>query len=187
MKKFLMLLMILTISCCGTPNPHFYQPVAIQQAEITYPKFKGTVLVKNILLSSDVARPQITTIGDDDFRLKIDEFNRWGSSPNKLIQNVLRQDLNVYLPNADVEMQTPLMKNYQYAVMVEINAFIGKLKKDAKLEATYAILNQNGKTLKSGKLNESVAIKGGYDDYVMAQSRLLSVLAAEIAGDLNRL
>ena len=187
MKKFLMLLMVLTVSCCGTPNPHFYQPVPIQQSEMSYPKFKKTVLVKNILLPSDVSRPQITTIGDDDFRLKIDEFNRWGTSPSKLIQNVLRQDLSIYLPNADVVMQTPLVKNYQYAVMIEINTFIGRLKKDAKLEATYAILDQNGKTLESGKINESTAIEGGYDDYVMAQSRLLGVLAAEIAGDLSRL
>ena len=187
MKKILMLVMILTLSCCGSPTPKFYQPVAMQQTEITYPKFKGAVLIKNILLTAEAARPQITTIGDDDFRLKIDEFNRWGAAPNKLIQNVLRQDLSAYLPNADVEIQTPLVKNYQYAVLVEINTFNGKLGKEAILEANYAILNPNGKTLESGKLKESIAIKGGYDDYVMAQSRLLGALSAEIAADLNRL
>ena len=182
-----MLLIILSVSCCGSPTPHFYQPIALQTAEITYPQFKKSILVKNILLPAEVARPQITTTGDDNFRLKIDEFNRWGAAPEKLIQNVIRQDLNVYLPNANVEVQTPLQKNYQYAVAIEINTFGGKLGEEAMLEAGYVILKTNGQALKTGNLKESVAIEGKYDDYVTAQSRLLSVLSAQIAGDLSKL
>lgn len=182
-----MLLVILTISCCGSPNPKFYQPITLKTAELTYPQFKKTVLLKNILLPAEVARPQITTIGNDEYMLKIDEFNRWGASPDKLFKNVLRQDLNVYLPNAQIENQTPLRKNYQYAVAIEINTLSGKLNEKATLEAEYNILNKNGNSVKSGKLSESIAIKGGYDNYVVAQSRLLSALAAQIAADLNNL
>jgi len=179
--------MILTVSCCRSTNPHFYQPVAITTADLAYRDFKKTVLVKNVIMPAEQRRPQITTIGKDDVTLRIDEFNRWGAMPDKLIQNVIRQDLNSYLPNADIEIQTPLQKNYQYAVMVEINTFNGKLGEKAVLEANYAILNKSGVSLKSGDLNESVAIKGGYDEYVKAQSRLLGALTEEIAADLSKL
>lgn len=182
-----MLLMILTLSCCSSQNPNFYQPISIKTSEIDYPQFNKTVLLKTLILPAEVARPQITTQGKDGYSLKIDEFNRWGASPDKLFQNALRQDLNAYLPNAQIEVQTPLKKNYQYAVAVEINTLSGQLNKEAILEAEYIILNSNGKSIKSGKLKESIAIKRQYADYVIAQSHMLSALAAQIAADLNNL
>ena len=172
------------VSACSSPAPNFYQPVSVKTADITYPNIKGTVLIQQVILPAEVARPQITTIGNNDFELKIDEFNRWGASPEKLVQRVLNQNLSRYLPNANVENQTSFRKNYKKAIAVEITEMGGKLGKEAILSGSYFIKNSNGVVIKSGKLNESVGIKNGYEEYVLAQSRLLGALSAQIAADL---
>jgi uncharacterized lipoprotein YmbA len=187
MKKLCFLILIFVVSACSSPKPHFYQPVAIKTADVSYNNFKETLLVQSISLPAEAARPQITTLGKDDFELKIDEFNRWGASPEKLIQRVIWQNLNLYLPKASIEVQTPIKKNYKYAVAVEITEMGGKLGKEATLSASYFIKNQNGTVVKAGKLSESVAISAGYDAYVLAQSRLIGALSAQIAADVAHL
>ena len=175
------------VSACSSPQPHFYQPVTVKTADASYNNFKGSLLIQPVLLPAEAARPQITTIGKDDFELKIDEFNRWGAAPEKLIQRVIGQNLSLYLPNAIIEVQTPIKKNYVYAIAVEITEMGGKLGKEAILGASYFIKDQNNKIVKSGKLSESVAIDDGYDAYVLAQSRLIGALSARIAADISRL
>lgn len=187
MKKLLLLTLILLISACSSPSPKFYQPVVTKTSNITYDRVNGTILLQQLLLPAEVSRPQITTIGQNDFELKIDEFNRWGASPDKLFQRIIAEDLIGYLPNANVELQTPLRKNYKYAVAVEITNLSGKLGDTAALGASYFIKNKNGAVIKSGRLNESVALEGSYNEYVLAQSRLLGALAAQIAADLSQL
>lgn len=187
MNKLLLLILIFVVSSCSSPQPRFYQPIAIKTANIDYANFKGSLLIQSVLLPAEAARPQITTIGKDDFELKIDEFNRWGAAPEKLIQRVIGQNLSLYLPNATIEVQTPIKKNYKYAIAVEITEMGGKLGKEAFLDASYFIKDQNGKLVKSGKLGESVAIENGYDAYVLAQSRLIGALSAQIAADISRL
>ena len=175
------------ISACSSPQPHFYQPVAVKTTDVSYNDFKGSLLIQPILLPAEAARPQITTIGKDDFELKIDEFNRWGAAPEKLIQRVIGQNLSYYLPNAIIEVQTPIKKNYKYAIAVEVTEMGGKLGKEAVLGASYFIKDQNGKIVKSGKLSESATINTGYDAYVLAQSKLIGALSAQIAADISHL
>ena len=187
MKKiFLTLLFILTTGC-SSPQPHFYQPITMKTTELSYPAVKGVILLQSLILPAEASRPQITTIGKNSYELNIDEFNRWGAAPDKLFQRIINQNLSICLPNASIENQTPIRKNYKYAVAIEITEMTGKLEKEAVLNASYFIKNRGGNTIKSGKLDEAIAIKGGYDDYVLAQSRLLSALSAQIAADLNSL
>ena len=187
MKKLLLLILIFVVSSCASPQPRFYQPVAMKSTDVSYADFRGTLLISPVLLPAEAARPKITTIGKNDIELKIDEFNRWGAAPEKLIQSVIRQNLGYYLPGATVEVQTPIKKNYKYAVTVEISEMGGKLGKEALFAASYYIKNSNGKVIKSGKIRESVAIETGYDAYVLAQSRLIGALSAQIAADISRL
>lgn len=186
-KKTLVLVLVMLLASCGSPAPKFYQPIALKTAELDYPKFKKTILIQPIILDAETSRPQITTTGQKDFELKIDEFNRWGAAPDKLIQRVIAQNLATYFPNADIESQTPLRKNYAYAVAVEISEMSGRLDDFAALEAVYFIKNSNGKIIKSGKISERVAIEGGYDVYIPAQSRLLGAMSAQIAADISEL
>lgn len=187
MKKILILALALLSTACSSPKPHFFQPVAMQTAAQSYPNVKFTVLLNQVLLPAEAARPQIATLGAEDYEVRIDEFNRWGATPERLIQRVLNQNLSLSLPNAIIENQTPLRKNYQYAVAVEITEMSGRLDDYAVLKASYYIKNRMGRIVKSGRFDNRLKIDGGYDEYVPAQSSLLGELAAQISAELAKL
>ncbi len=187
MKKFWMLLLIFTISACSSRNPNFYQPIAMNETQQVYPDFKQNILVDNVLLPAVQAKPQITTLGDENYELKIDEFNRWGANPDKLIQQVINDDLSLIFPNALVENKTTLRKNYKYAVWIEIQKMSGRLDEDATLQASYFIKNKTGRIIKQGQFKKTIQIDGDYEAYIPAQSKLFSLLAGTIADDLIKL
>lgn len=187
MKKLIAISCFLLMCGCASQQPNFYQPVAIKTAEVSYPNFKGIVLLPSVIMPAEVSRPQITTIGKTNYELKIDEFNRWGASPDKLIQTTLNQDLSFYLPSATIENQTSLRKNYKYAVAVEVTELGGKLDERANFSASYYIKNEDGKIIKTGEIKKSMNIRGGYSEYVEAQSQMIGNLAAKIATDLSKL
>ena len=187
MKNIFSFILIAILSGCASPAPHFYQPVEIKTDAIATAKLSGTILLQSLLLPAEVSRPQITTIGENEYELKIDEFNRWGAAPDKLFQRVIAQDLAYYLPNASIEVQTPIRKNYKYAIAIEVTEMSGKLGDTAQFSASYFIKNRNGFTLKTGQFQEKFKIDTGYDNYVLAQSQMLSKLAAQIAADLSHL
>lgn len=184
MKRFWLLLLIFTVSACASKNPNFYQPVALNESQQVYADFKQNILVDNILLPAVQTKPQIATLGDENYELKIDEFNRWGANPDKLIQQVINDDLSLIFPNAIIENKTTLRKNYKYAVWIEIQKMSGRLDENALLQASYFIKNKRGRILKQGQFKQDMAIDGDYDAYIPAQSKLLSLLAKAIADDL---
>ena len=187
MKKFLIAVLVLLSTGCSSPKPHFYQPVAMQTAQTTYQNVKSTILLNQVLLPAEAARPQITTLGKEDYDVRIDEFNRWGATPERLVQSVLNQNLSILLPNAVIENQSPLRKDYHYAVAVEITQMSGKLDSYATLKASYFIKNKLGRIIKSGRFANTTKIDGGYDEYVPAQSLLLGELAEQISADIAKL
>lgn len=187
MKKTLIAMLAALTAACSSPTPNFFQPVAMKTAEQTYPDVRKTILINQVLLPAEAARPQITTLGKKDYDVKIDEFNRWSASPERLIQQATNENLSLYLPNAAIENQSPLRKNYQYAVAIEIQEFNGRLDKFATLKASYYIKNKQSRIIKSGRFSQSAEIDGAYDKYVPAQSRLLGALSQQIASDLARL
>lgn len=187
MKKIFSFILLLLLCGCSSPTPHFYQPVALSNNTVDASKLRGTILLQSILLPSEINRPQITTIGENDYELKIDEFHRWGATPDKLFQRVIAQDLAYYLPDASIEVQTQIRKNYKYAVAIEVTEMSGKLGKTAYFSAAYFIKNSSGYTVKRGKIKEKLEIQSGYDEYVMAQSSMFDKLAKKIADDLSHL
>lgn len=187
MKKIIIAALALLTAACSSPKPNFFQPIAMQTAENTYPNVKFTLLLNQVLLPAEAARPQIATLGKENYEVKIDEFNRWGAAPERLVQRVLNQNLSLLLPNAVIENQTPLRKNYQYAVAVEITEMSGRLDDYAVLQASYFIKNKSGHIIKSGRFDNKVKINGGYDAYIPAQSALLGQLATQIARDTANL
>lgn len=187
MKKALIFVLAMLGVACSSPKPSFYQPTPLKTAEITYDKVKSTILLNQVLMPAEAARPQITTLGQEDYELKIDEFNRWGATPERLVQRVLNENLSLYLPNAMIENQTPLRKNYQYAVAVEISEMSGRLNEFAVLQASYFIKNKLNQIIKAGKFDGKKLIDGEYTAYVPAQSALLGGLARQISKDIARL
>ncbi len=187
MKKTLIIILTALAAACSSPAPHFFQPVAMKAAEQTYPNVKKTILLNQVLLPAEAARPQITTLGKKDYDVKVDEFNRWSASPERLIQQTANDNLSLYLPNATIENQTPLRKNYQYAVAIEVQEISGRLDKFATLKASYYIKNRQNRIIKSGRFSETTEIDGEYNKYIPAQSRLLGALCRQIAADLAQL
>ena len=160
MKKFWLLLLIFTISACASKNPNFYQPVAWNEMQQIYPEFKQNILVDNVLLPASQTKPQITTLGRENYELKIDEFNRWGANPDKLIQQVINDDLSLIFPNAIIENKTTLRKNYKYAVWIEIQKMSGRLDENAMLPG---VQQRVGRTKIHGNvLGQEPAEKSGY-------------------------
>lgn len=182
-----MIILTALVAACSSPAPHFFQPVAMKTAEQTYPNVKKTILLNQVLLPAEASRPQITTLGKKDYDVKVDEFNRWSAAPERLIQQTINDNLSLYLPNAVVENQTPLRKNYQYAVAIEIQEISGRLDKFATLKASYYIKNKQNRIIKSGRFLQSTEISGGYNKYIPAQSKLLGTLSQQIADDLSKL
>jgi len=187
MKKAIILVLAALAAACSSPQPHFFQPTAIKTAETVYNNVRSTILLNQVLMPAEAARPQITTLGKEDYEVKIDEFNRWGATPERLIQQVLNENLSLYLPHAVIENQTPLRKNYRYAVAVEISEMNGRLGEYAELKASYFIKNKQNRIIRSGKFSGRRKIEGGYDAYVPAQSSLLAELAADIAKKVAKL
>lgn len=186
MKNIFAIFIIALISGCSSPTPNFFQPVSIVTGDRVYPELKGIILLNNVLIPAEASRPQITTLGEEDYEVKIDEFNRWGASLEKLVMRVLNNNLGFYFPNAVIENQSSLRKNYKYAIAVEITEISGRLDDIATLKASYFIKNKNNNIIKSARFANSIKIDGDYDEYVPAISRLLGELAEKIAQDLPK-
>ena len=187
MKKYISVCLLALVAACSSPNPDFFQPVPMMVSTERYPNVTSMILLNQVLMAPETTRPQITTLGKKDFQVKIDEFNRWGAAPERLVQRVINQNLSQLMPNAMVENQSTLRKNYKYAVVVEIQEMSGRLNENTYLKASYFIRNKKGKIIKSGRFNKEMVIKGGYEEYVPAHSKLLAELSAQIAKDLAKL
>ncbi len=184
MKKIGLFAITFMLFGCFSPAVKFYQPIYVKKQNVTYSEFKDTVLLYPVLLPSEVSRPQIVTLGRKDFEVKIDEFNRWATQPEKMIQSVINENLANLLPNAKIYNQTNLRKNHKYALFVEIQELNGRLNEKAILKASYFIKNKSGKIVKSGNFYEIVAIDGRYNAYIPAISETLSNLSDDIAKTL---
>ena len=187
MKKIGVFLITFMLFGCFSPASKFYQPIYIKKQNVSYNEFKGAVLLYPVLLPAEISRPQIVTLGKKDFEVKIDEFNRWASQPEKMVQRIINESLSNLLPNANIYNQTNLKKEFKYAVFVEVLELTGRLNEKAMLKASYFIKNKSGKIVKSGNFYEIVAIDGKYDAYIPAISGSLSNLSEDIAKALNDL
>ncbi|MBQ8750622.1 MAG: membrane integrity-associated transporter subunit PqiC [Alphaproteobacteria bacterium] len=183
MKKYIFVLSILLSACCST-EPNFYQPVATKYENVASDKFNNTILINQIILPSEIARPQIISLGKYDYEIRVDEFNRWASQPEKMFQRVINENLSNLLPNALIENQTVLRKNYKYAIAIEIQDLNGRLDEKSYLDANYYIKDKRNNIIKSGKFNKTIAINDGYSAYIPAISNLLGELSKNIANDI---
>ena len=184
MKKILVFILSSMMCGCFNHTPNFYQPVQNKTTDIVYSDFKDMILISPVVVPSEISRPQIVTLGKEDYEVRIDEFNRWASQIEKMIQRVINNDLSLIFNNARIENQSTLRKDYKYAVNVEIQELSGRLDEKATVKASYFIRNKSGKIVKSNNFYEVVAISGDYDAYVPAISDILGNLSKNIAKDI---
>ena len=187
MKKIGIFILSSLLCGCFSPIPNFYQPVSEKKVDVVYNNFKDTILIAPVIVPSEIARPQIVTLGNEDYEVKIDEFNRWATQVEKMIQRVMNNNLSLIFNNAQIENQSTLRKDYKYAVNIEIQELSGRLDEKAMVKASYFIRNKSGKIVKSNSFYEIVAIKGDYDAYVPAISNILGNLSKNIANDIVKI
>jgi uncharacterized lipoprotein YmbA len=184
MKKIGVFLITFMLFGCFSPASKFYQPIYVKKQNVSYNEFKGAVLLYPVLLPAEISKPQIVTLGKEDYEVRIDEFNRWASQIEKMIQRVINNNLGLIFNNARIENQSTLRKDYKYAINIEIQELSGRLDEKATVKASYFIRNKSGKILKSNNFYEVVAISGDYDAYVPAISDILGNLSKNIAKDI---
>ena len=187
MKKIVGLLLVVMLCGCFSSRANFYQPVGVIDGNASVKEFKDTIRISPILLPSIVARPQIITLGKEEYNLNVDEFNRWGGSVDKLIMQAVNDNLSYIFPNAMVVNQSGIRKNFKYDVLIEIKTLMGRLDEYAKLDAVYFIRDRNGKTNKSKNFYKANAFEGGYDEYVKTISDMIGELSMTIADDIVNL
>ncbi|MBR5599223.1 MAG: membrane integrity-associated transporter subunit PqiC [Alphaproteobacteria bacterium] len=184
MKKIIALFLFVGIVGCSSNKANFYQPIEVKEPKVSYNNFKDTVRINPIMLPQLVARPQITTLGDDDVELNIDEFNRWGAPLDKLIAQVINDNLSNIFSEAIIVNHSSFRKNYKFDVTVEFKNINGRLGEFAKIDAVYYIKDKNQKVIKSNNFYKTNTFKGGYIEYVKNISAILGELSETIANDL---
>ena len=188
MKKILATFCLLFLSGCfsSTPNSNFYLLESSSQTSSVSQR-KMNVAVQDIILTEYLQRPQIVLQSVGNPELKISEFNRWASPLDEMVQNTLIEDLGKALPSSVVK---PLVYGggSQYIVKLNIEKIGGYFKEKAYLSGQWQILSTTGRVLKQQDfIFEEPMNDATYSSYVVAQSKLLSELAEELAQVLSRL
>ena len=181
--KLLVLAFCLLLNACvlGTSqNAKFYtlssMPVTVQSN--SYAAFVG---INRVQLPRYMDRPQMTTQGQDSVEVNVSEYNRWVEYPNVLATRVLTENLSAALPSAQIKVNPFGTEKFDFVVSTEVIKMDAALGGNVQLDAWYSIKNGSGKLLDRRKFQKSIDIKNSYDDMAKGYSRLLALLAQDIA------
>lgn len=188
MKKFLSLFLCLGLAACvGTSKPSsFYN---LQQVTDALPvsNVKLNIGVEEVSVPSYLDRPQIVITDNNAVQLNLSELNRWSESLSTLLQRLIADDVGTYLPQSMVKPKTYSGEGFNYIIYVELNKFDGSWNQQAYLDAWWTIMNADSKVLARERSQLSAPLGEGYQNYAMAQSRLVGELSRQIAEKISRL
>jgi uncharacterized lipoprotein YmbA len=193
MPRLLSLAVLLAIcGCFGTSAPsRFYvlSPAPDATGTRNVGGEDGVLGVMPTRVAAFLDRPQMVTLIAEN-SVSIDEFNRWAEPLSSGATRVLAQDLAGLLPRWRVLPQPwdPTMP-LRARLVVEISALGWDAKGEARLEATWALLLQNGGAAAArGRvaLRRPVPAKG-VEAGVGTLSALLEDLAREVADAVRKL
>lgn len=120
--------------------------------------------------------------------LEISEFHRWADYPDRLVQQVLEDNLQVLLPRARVVgYPLPAGLKPDFTVTVRFGELIGTADKKTRLRATWTVRSEGQPaTERSGQTRISEPISAtGFKTLAAAHSRALEKLCREIALAIN--
>ncbi len=190
MKKILFLCVsafLLTGCLSGrSPDSKFFLLEQGKDIEIVSDK-KISLLVEPVVVPDLIYKPQIVLKKEESAQILISEFNRWAEPLPDVLRQTLMDDLQLYLPAAFIKpvLYTTDTPKYQYRLNVEVNHFIGTFDNVAVLDVWWSLKNASGKTIVRKKTHLETPIGDTYQDYVLAQSRLVSDLAKLIAESIK--
>lgn len=145
------------------------------------------VSIGPVRLPNYVNRLQMV-IRNGSSELEISEFHRWADYPDRLVQQVLEDNLQVLLPRARV-VSHPLPAGLKpdVTVTVRFGELIGTADKKMRLRATWTVRSGGEPaTERSWQSRISEPISGtGFKALAAAHSRVLEKLCREVALALN--
>ncbi|BBO74175.1 lipoprotein [Desulfosarcina widdelii] len=145
------------------------------------------VAVGPVRLPSYVNRLQMV-MRNGSSELEISEFHRWADYPDRLVQQVLEDNLQVLLPRDQV-VGHPLPAGLKpdVTVAVRFGELIGTAEKKMRLRAMWTLRSEGEPaTERSWQTRISEPISGtGFMALAAAHSRVLEMLCREIAQALN--
>lgn len=183
-------LTLLLAGCGTTPPTRFYQltpqPPAAGERQV---QLSGLAVgVGPVRLADYLGRPQIV-LREQENRLTVREFDRWGGGLETNISMVIAENLSLLL-GTDSAITFPwereLLPDYQ--VIIDIRRLDADQHNQVSLIALWQVLLTGERTLLSirrSEIREPMA-DAGVEALVAAQSRALSRLSAEIADNVRQ-
>lgn len=121
-------------------------------------------------------------------RLEISAFHRWADYPDRLVQQVVEDNLQVLAPHTRViHHPWPPGLKPDVTVFLQIRELIGTTDKEMRLMAVWSVTaadNPTAEQFRTTTLSEPIS-GSGFDDLAAAHSRVLAALCREMAPMLD--
>ena len=188
---FTCLLMTLLSGCRSTTPPVNYYtlrsiPTPTSQTPVGEPSVI-TIGIQPIELPGYVNRPHMTT-RSSKHQLTISSLHRWADYPDRLVQQVLGDNLGVLIPGARVvNPPWPVGLKPEISLAVQFTELIKTPDNEVLLGAGWTILDTTEQTaMQSHRIILTEPVEGsGYDDLAAAHSRVLERLCRSVATTLG--
>ena len=146
-----------------------------------------TVAVQPVELPAPINRTQMVRRSGPN-QLEISAFNRWADYPDRLVQQVVENNLEALTPRTRV-VHHPWPPGLQpdVTVFIQFRELIGTTDKKMLLTAEWTVIPSNNPTAgQSRRTTLAEPIPGsGFDELAAAHSRVLAALCREVAQALN--
>ncbi len=185
MKKYIIFGLLLLSSCGFSAQSKFYR-LESSASDAVISSRRMNVGVEEVTVPQYVDRPQIVVMEAQSNELKVSEFHRWAEPLSSAIRRVLADDISLYLPNSLVKPQTYASESFNYTINVEINKFDAVLGQNVIFDAWWTIF-KNGKVVARGRTKQENKLQNGYDGIAAEQSRMINIMAQQIAQKLTKL
>ena len=178
------LALLLTAGCGTTPPTRFYQLTSQTLADADRKPLPGLAIgVGPVRLADYLGRPQIVK-RENNNKLQIEEFDRWGGALENNITWVVAENLSQLL-GTDAVIAFPWERAIvpDYQVAIDVRRLDSTDAKQVDLIALWQILDADGRGLLSinrSDISEQM-VDPGVSALVAAQSRALSRMCVEIA------
>ncbi|MGI9308721.1 MAG: PqiC family protein [Gammaproteobacteria bacterium] len=175
-------------ACASSPPARLYVLEASEDARAETQRSQTPVVrIGPFALADYLDRPQLVT-RDDDSRLKVSEFDRWGEELDQAILRVLSVEVGAELQSSGVYPFRAGRLGFDYAVIGSIKSFDADADGLLELEVQWAVRQQDKDSVEFLKISRyNTQTDGGYSEIVDAMNRLLQQFAVEIATEIRKL
>lgn len=190
---FSCVLMVAFMGCRSFTPPVTYYTLRSISGQLTGTDADGkvpiTIGIRPVELPGYINRTQMVT-RTGSHQLVISSLNRWADYPDRLVQQIIADNLQVLMPHARV-INAPWPVDLKPAIIVsfQFQELIGTADKQMLLSAVWTIAGVAPPITEQSRrvvIEESVP-GSGFDDLAAAHSQVLEALCREVARELDGL